>query len=73
MRIFSSSHTSTIAGNVQLSLQTSSFKTDTDREEMSHIGSMAEQAACLIHFISFSSYAIYIRRTLSPLHTSTIG
>jgi len=41
--------------------------------EVFHIGSMTEQAACLRYFILLSSYAIYIRRTLSSLHTSTIG
>jgi hypothetical protein len=69
-RIFSPSHTSTTGGNVKLSLYTSTFITDTDME-VSHIGSMTEQAACLRYFISLSSYAIYIRRTLSYLHTST--
>jgi hypothetical protein len=43
-RIFSPSHTSTNGGNVKLSLYTSSYITDTDREEVSHIGSMTEQA-----------------------------
>jgi hypothetical protein len=72
-RIFSPSHTSTFGGNVKLFLCTSSFITDTDMEEVSHIDSMTEQAASSTYFISLSSYAIYIRRTLSPLHTFTIG
>jgi len=71
-RIFSPSHTSITGGNVKLSLYTSSFITDNEMEEVSHIGSMTEQAACLTYFIPLSSYALYIRRTLSPLHTSTI-
>jgi len=71
-KIFSPSHTSTILGNVKPSLCTSSFITDTDKEEVFHIGSMTQQAACLTYFFSLSSYAVYIR-TLSPLHTSTIG
>jgi len=72
-KLFSPSYTSTILGNMKPSLCTSSFITDTDTEEESHTGSVTEQAACITYFFSLSSYVVYLRRTLSPLHTSTIA